>query len=130
MRRRFKKNPAPHEATETAKPHKYHARKTEIDGIVFDSAAEARRYSELTLLERAGEITDLETQPTFELQPAFKHAGRKVRPILYRADFRYVDVSTGETVVEDVKGIETPEFKLKAKMMLYVHNIEIRRVKT
>ena len=109
--------------------HKYNARKTTIDGITFDSMAEARRYSELLLLERAGEIADLEMHPRFEIQPAFTlPSGEKFAAVRYEADFRYVDKRTGERIVEDVKGVETPVFKLKRKMMAHVHGISVQVV--
>lgn len=124
------------------KPNKFNAQPTTLDGVVFDSGAEARRYSELRLLEHAGEITDLELQPVYELQPSLKikkvvftPAGRKrtrtrtVRPITYRADFRYIDAATGQVVVEDVKGVQTEVFRIKAKMMLAIHGIEVQLVK-
>ncbi len=138
MKRRSSK-PATHKPASSGK---YHARKTWVDGVEFDSDAESRRYSELVLLERAGEITDLELQPVYELQPTLKikktvitPTGRKrtktrtVRPITYRADFRYTDAATGEVVVEDVKGVQTEVFRIKAKMMLAVHGIEVKLVK-
>lgn len=140
MKRRSRTPAAPRQEKGTSS--KYHARKTSVDGIQFDSDAESRRYSELVLLERAGEITDLELQPVFVLQPSFKvkttvltPEGRKrtktrtVRAITYRADFRYTEADTGQVVVEDVKGVETEVFKIKAKMLLHVHGIEIRLVK-
>lgn len=111
------------------KPRKYQERKTEIDGITFDSAAEARRYVQLKMFEAAGEIKDIEIQPKFVLQPAFKHGDQKVQAITYRADFRYTEVATDEQVVEDVKGMETEVFRLKAKMLLYQHHIEVKRVR-
>lgn len=112
-----------------AKPRKYQERKTEIDGITFDSAAEARRYVHLKMLEAAGEIKDIEIQPKWELQPSFKRGKRTIRAITYRADFRYTEVATGESVVEDVKGMETEVFRLKAKMLLYQYDIEVKRVR-
>lgn len=112
-----------------AKPRKYQERKTEIDGITFDSAAEARRYVQLKMLEAAGEIKDIEIQPKWELQPSFKRGKRTIRAITYRADFRYTEVATGESVVEDVKGMETEVFRLKAKMLLYQYDIEVKRVR-
>lgn len=114
---------------DNAKQRKYQERKTEVDGITFDSAAEARRYVQLKMLVAAGEIKDLGIQPEFILQPSFKHGKRTVRAITYRADFRYTEVATSEVVVEDVKGMETPVFQLKAKMLLYVHHIEVKRVR-
>ena len=106
---------------------KYNARRTLYDGIWFASKREAARYAELNLLERAGEISDLKLQPSFELQPAFVHNGKRERAIRYVADFEYIE--KGVRIVEDVKGVGTPVFKLKRKMMLFVHGIEIRVTK-
>ena len=94
---------------------KYHARKTKVDGIMFDSKREAMRYKELLLLERAGEISGLERQVAFELLPPFTHKGRKVRGIQYRADFTYT-TKEGEHIIEDVKGVRTQVYKLKKKL--------------
>src|SRR5208282_4490088 len=80
---------AEEEAERGGKVTKYHSRKTEYAGYVFDSKAEARRYQELLLLEKAGEITDIELQPEFVLVYPFTHQGKKYRGVKYRADFRY-----------------------------------------
>lgn len=111
--------------------HKYHARATEYDGIRFDSKAEANRYKELQLLEKAGEIGYLKVHPTFELQPPFvDRTGKKQRAIIYEADFSYVDGATEQVVIEDIKGVETEAFKLKKKLFLYHHpELELRIVK-
>lgn len=95
--------------------HKYNARAVTVDGHRFASQAEARRYAELRLLERAGEIRDLRLQPAYVLQAGFRHprTGRKIRPVLYVGDFRYVE--NGQVVVEDVKGHETAVWRLKQK---------------
>lgn len=108
--------------------HKYHAVATEVDGVRFVSKAEARRYSELRLLEKAGAIQNLELQPSFLLQEAFTDAaGAKHRAIHYVADFRYRE--GGRLVVEDVKGVETEAFKIKAKLFRYRYRgIELRIV--
>lgn len=99
--------------------HKYGARKTVIDGIEFASGKEAKRYAELRLMEKAGEIRDLELQPRYVLQEAFTDAmGAKQRPITYRADFRYFDLRRGETVVEETKGFKTADYKLRKKLFL------------
>ena len=99
--------------------NKYRNIKTEIDGINFASKAEAKRYGELKLLEKAGEIRNLGLQPEFLLQEQFVSSdGKKVRAITYRADFEYIDAKTGEHIVEDVKGMQTKEFQLKMKMFL------------
>ena len=97
---------------------KYRANKTEVDGIVFDSKREAARYRELKLMEQTGEIFDLKLQPTFELQKSFKHKGKTIRAITYKADFMYRARGITTFVVEDVKGMETEVFKIKRKMFL------------
>lgn len=97
---------------------KYNSRKTTIDGITFDSKRESERYSELRLMEKSGDIEDLILQPSFELMPNFKYKGQTVRKIIYKADFQYREKSTGLTVVEDVKGMETKDFRLKKKLFL------------
>lgn len=104
--------------------NKYHASKTEIDGIRFDSRKEAARYSELKLLERAGEIRDLQLQVPFELIP--KQEGE--RACTYVADFVYHMTDTGKMVVEDAKGMRTDVYKIKRKLMLWRHGIRIREV--
>ncbi len=103
---------------------KYNAKKTKVDGITFDSQKEAHRYRELKLLERAGEISFLELQKVYELQPSFKHNGKTIRAIKYVADFYYVD-KDGKIHIEDTKGVKTKEYLIKKKMMLYQgHEIE------
>lgn len=104
--------------------NKYHNRKTEIDGIVFDSKREAQRYAELQLLQRAGEIRDLSMQVEFELIP--KQDGE--RACKYKADFVYHMADTGKMVVEDVKGKRTREYIIKRKLMLWRHGIKIVEV--
>jgi hypothetical protein len=98
---------------------KYGNKKTTVDGIVFDSRAEARRYQELKLLERAGEIFGLKRQQQF---PIIIN-GMKV--CTYIADFTYSDLRKGRDVVEDHKGFPTPQYALKKKLMKAVHGIEI-----
>ena len=80
---------------------KYKNKKTQVDMYVFDSIAESRRYKELALLERAGEIKDLQLQPRFLLQESFKKNGKTYRKIEYVADFMYFQ--KGKNIVEDVK---------------------------
>ncbi len=88
---------------------KYRAVKTEVDGITFDSKREAARYMELVLLERAGEISRLELQPKYDCVVN----GHKI--CTYKADFRYF--SAEGSVVEDVKGVKTPVYRLKKKLV-------------
>ena len=100
--------------------NKYGNRKTEVDGIKFDSQKEANRYAELKLMERGGLIKDLELQPRFELMPKFERMGEKFRKMEYVADFRYIDIENGGIeVVEDVKGMKTDVYKLKKKLLLF-----------
>ncbi len=101
--------------------NKYNARKTSINGIVFDSKREASRYQELKLLEKAGEITNLVLQPSFLLQEPFKRRGKQYRSINYIADFQYREERTGLDVIEDVKGTETEVFRIKKKLFLFLY---------
>lgn len=94
---------------------KYHSKKEIIDNIVFDSKSEARRYKDLKILERAGKITDLKLQPVFPLLLSDKETRN------YKADFMYFEKETGKTVVEDVKGVKTPVYKLKKVRFLHLY---------
>jgi hypothetical protein len=101
--------------------NKYGARKvTAPDGQVFDSQKEYNRWCNLRLLERAGRISDLKRQVSYELIP--KQNGE--RACTYVADFVYLE--NGELVVEDCKGFRTEGYKVKRKLMLWVHNIKIK----
>lgn len=113
------------------KYNKYSNIKTQTsDGNVFDSKAEARRWIELKLLERAGEIKDLQRQVKYILIPAQKEGKKTIeRECSYVADFVYTEVKTGNTVVEDTKGYRSKEYIIKRKLMLYVHQIKIKEVK-
>lgn len=103
---------------------KYHSKKTEVDGIKFDSKKEAERYYELRLLEIAGAISDLKMQVKFELIPSQRINGKSVeRPCTYVADFVYKE--NGKTIVEDTKGFRTKDYIIKRKLMLWVHGIKI-----
>lgn len=104
--------------------NKYGNRKTVVDGITFDSRKEAKRYQELKLLEKAGEIKDLRRQVKYELIPSQKINGKVVeRKVEYVADFVYLQ--NGDIVVEDTKGIRTKDYIIKRKLMLYVWGIKI-----
>lgn len=102
--------------------NKYGAIKTQVDGIWFDSKGEARRYRELEILQKVGEISDLKLQVTFKIKVLGKHICK------YRADFTYRDEVTETDVVEDFKGKETNLFKLKWKLMeaLYGQKYDLR----
>ena len=95
-------------------------RLTAPDGQVFDSVKEYHRWGCLRLLERAGAIKDLKRQVKYELIP--KQSGE--RACNYIADFTYIE--NGELVAEDVKGVRTDAYKIKKKLMLWVHGIRIK----
>lgn len=107
---------------------KYHSRKITVNGIAFDSHREARRYQELQLQLRAGEITQLQLQKKYTLIPAQKKpSGGTERPVTYTADFVYID-NSGKEVVEDAKGMKTQQYIIRRKLMLWVHGIEVKEV--
>lgn len=120
---------------------KYGNKKITVNGITFDSHREYRRYCELRLLEKAGQISSLELQKPFELIPAqfeyFERYGKKgkrlkdgkrcvEKSVVYKADFSYTE--NGRTVVEDTKGVRTKDFIIKRKLMLAVYGIRIKEV--
>lgn len=117
-------------------PSKYGNRKVTRGVMTFDSEKEYRRYCELSLLERAGKVSDLRRQVKFVLIPSQyepdtigKRGGVKrgkliEREVSYVADFVYTE--DGKTVVEDTKGFRTADYILKRKLMLYIHGIRIR----
>lgn len=108
---------------------KYHNKKCKLDGVVFDSIKEARRYQELKFLEKAGEIRNLQTQVKFVLIPSQRIDGKVVeRECSYKADFVYYEVPSEKMVVEDTKGMRTTDYIIKRKLMLYVHGIRIKEV--
>src|SRR5690625_2294015 len=105
---------------------KYGNRKVEIDGLTFDSKAEALYYSELKLRQRAGEIQSFKLQPRYRLLDGFEKHGKKHRPIDYVADFE-VHHKDGSIEVVDVKGMQTQVFKIKEKMFnaKYPHKLTL-----
>ena len=111
----------------TAIKSKYKNTRCEFSGIQFDSIKEMGRYQYLKKLEDAGEITGLELQKRFELIPRQKGSnGKVILKADYVADFVYFrDL---EMIVEDVKGVLTDVYKLKKKLMLFVHGIEITEI--
>lgn len=96
---------------------KYNNRKTQIDMYIFDSALEAKRYRQLALLEKAGEIKNLKLQVPFLLQESFRKNNKTYRKIEYIADFVYEEDE--KTIVEDTKGMKTDVFKIKQKLFEY-----------
>ena len=119
---------------------KYRNNKITLGGETYDSMKEYYRYLDLVLMQQAGEIKELRRQVKYVLIPAQREpdtigsrGGRKKgklleREVAYIADFVYIDAKTGDTVVEDTKGMRTPEYIIKRKMMLYFHHIKIKEV--
>lgn len=91
------------------------------NGILFDSKAECDFYKDWILpAKEEGRIVEYELQKEYLLQPSFVHEDKKIHPIVYRSDFYFV-TDKGTEVVVDVKGMPTPEARLKRKMMWYLH---------
>ena len=104
------------------KSSKFGAKKTVVDGITFDSKWESERYGQLKAMERGGIVTDLELQVKYDI------VINDIKICKYIADFVYKEESPDgkiKEIVEDAKGFETPEFKLKKKLMKAVHGIDI-----
>ena len=113
------------------KAAKYQNQKAERGGIHFDSQKEARRYDELLLMLRAGEIRDLRLQPQFTIQESYvTETGERVRAIRYTADFSYIREVSGEKIVEDVKSgpTRTKEYLRNRKFMRSMYGIDVREV--
>lgn len=120
--------------------NKYHAKKIEVDGEIFDSKREAARYIELQYLQRAGKISGLQRQKKFVLVPAQYEPettgprGGKIkgklleREVAYYADFVYFDEEEKDFVIEDTKGVRTKDYIIKRKLMLWLNGYQIREV--
>ena len=100
--REFLDNPKP-------KKHKYRAQRTDRHGLSFASKREADRYDDLLLMQRAGEITDLQVQPRYPLMVDSVKIGE------YRADFSYINCRNGAEVTEDSKGFSPQLYKWKRR---------------
>ena len=112
-------------ALKDKKKSKYGNRKTVVDGIEFDSEKEAKRYGELIIRRKAGEIGMLELQVVYELVVNGELVCK------YEADFVYVEMATGEKIVEDVKSPATrkiAKYRLKKKLMKSIYGITISEV--
>ena len=111
---------------------KYHNEKTEVDGLKFDSRKEANRWCELQLMQKAGEIYELQRQVPFVVLPAQRDENGKLieREVKYVADFTYREKGVNRLVVEDTKSkaTKTPEYIIKRKLMLYRLGLRIREV--
>ena len=120
--------------------NKYHNHKVELQGEVFDSKKEATRWLELKALEKAGKISGLQRQKKFELIPAqyeegttgprggYKKGKLLEREVVYYADFVYFDEEEKDFVIEDAKGVRTPEYVIKRKLLLWLRGYQIREV--
>ena len=102
--------------------NKYHAKKIKTPDGTFDSKAEYRRWCDLKLLEKAGEISHLKRQVPFKIAVRDEHI------CTYICDFAYVPKGDCAAIFEDVKGVKTPVYRLKRKLMSAVHGIEITEV--
>ena len=103
--------------------HKFNAKPQIVDGFRFASTAEANRYRELLILGRSGVLDNLELQPRFPLLMNGQRVGE------YRADFSYIERPSGVLVVEDVKGMVTPVYRLKKKLVEAQYGITIREIR-
>lgn len=112
--------PSPSAAVQAGRRNKFNAQRTEMDGRTFDSKAESVRYAELRLREQAGEISNLRCQVKFPI------AVNGVHVCDYIADFTYY--ADGQFVVEDVKGMKTPVYRLKKKLTEAIYKFEIVEV--
>lgn len=121
LRARTGKAPSAEEQPMTQKPSKYHNRKVTIGEETFDSKAEAARWVELGLMQQAGLITDLRRQVPYSIDINGYHICK------YIADFGYMD--GGRYVVEDVKGVATPIYKLKKKLLHALYDVQVKEVR-
>lgn len=120
--------------------NKYGNTKIRANGEVFDSKKEYQRFCELSLLEKAGAIAELQRQVKYVLIPAQREPDREgprggkikgkliEKEVSYVADFVYHDLGNDEIVVEDTKGMRTDTYIVKRKMMLYFYGIKIKEV--
>jgi hypothetical protein len=91
-----------------------------MDGYTFDSQAEFHYYQGLKLLLLSGNISHLEVHPKFPIVVNDVKIGN------YYADFRYME--NGAQVIDDIKGVRTPVYKLKKKLVEALHGIKIREI--
>jgi len=112
------------------KGHKFGAVRTEVDGVKFASKAEARRYAELKMLEKAGKIRGLVLQPKYPLYAYCARESHGWEPRVignYIADFSYLD-KQGNQIIEDVKGMKTPMYRWKKRHFEIQQGITITEI--
>jgi len=112
--------------------NKYHAKKTEVDGIAFDSRLEANHYIALKALQSAGRISNLELQPEFPIiidgKPVRGLSKRGLgRPLKAVMDFRYV--RDGKVHVVDCKGVDLPLSRWKRAIVQHIYGITVEVVR-
>lgn len=103
------------------KKNKYHAVKTEVNGVIYDSKKESRRGQWLDDLQKAGKIKELERQKRFQLIEPFNYHGKKYQGVTWVADFYYFDNEKGKYIAEDVKSKITrkkAEYRIKIKLFM------------
>ena len=107
---------------------KYGAKPTVVDGHRFPSMGQARRYSELRLLEQAGQISNLELEPVYPIvingEPVMMRNGQVAR---YTGDFRYFE--NGVRVVEEFKGFVVRDYPLRRALVEHIYGVKIREVR-
>lgn len=120
--------------------NKYGNHKVTVDGLTFDSKREAKRFLELKILEKAGKISGLQRQKKILLIPAQyepdiigPRGGKKKGKLIehecsYVADFVYFDEEEKDFVIEDTKGVRTPEYVIKRKLLLWLNGYRIREI--
>lgn len=107
---------------------KYRSKKVKTDEGTFDSKWEYERWCQLKMLQRGGAVSGLQRQVPFELIPSATLDTRKLPPVRYIADFVYQ--KDGVQVVEDAKGGESlPDYKLKRRLMWWIHRIRVVEVR-
>lgn len=111
-------------AAKPKKRAKYGNTKVEWEGLEFDSKKEYKRYRELLVMVKHHEITFPERQVEYVLI----EANETEKKTSYFADFRYKLISTGETVVEDVKGFRTDVYRIKKKLMVEKYGVSIKEI--
>lgn len=96
-----------------------------MDNIVFDSAKEMRRYAELKMMQRARAIRDLEHHPKFSVSINGRHYCN------FTPDFRYHDLDSGLTIIEEVKStgtVKDPAYNLRRKAAELFHGITVMEI--
>lgn len=112
--------------TKRPKKNKYNAKGRYIDDMFFASKAEGDRYEQLKQLQADGFIENL------VCQPSYRCTVNNALICVYRADFRYDVIddrgNSLRVVVEDVKGMITPVYRIKKKLVQACHNFTILEI--